>query len=272
MTKQPRTTADHAPINEYDALMSTMPHEEPYDFQDGLMDLRDRVAHYLEQLDPRLQWIVNGIINEGKSLQDIADEMSFTKTHIWRLRNQAFEELRKIMSTDTTIRKAVRMADSWEQSATQWCMHLSSESAHADPINIEDMESFRDVISDIVENDIKTHNLELLYARLAQDTIALLREMETWDTGHMIWTLCNKQHDYGHGNIMRFGIYGVTVRLSDKVERYKNLAGREAKNESTHDTLLDIVGYCVIALMLLDGTFELELGEDYEHTYAGYEA
>lgn len=236
------------------------------------MELRDRVTECLEQLDPRLQWIVNGIINEGKSLQDIADEMSFTKTHVWRLRNQAFEQLRKIMSTDTTIRKNVRMADSWEQSAMQWVMYLSTESANSDPITSEDLESYRDAIADIVSNDIPTINLELLYMRIAQHTISLLREQENWDTGHMVWTLCNKQHDYGHGNINRFGMTGITVRLSDKVERYKNLENREAKNESTYDTLLDIVGYCTVALMYLDGTFQLELGEDYGDTYTGYEA
>jgi hypothetical protein len=93
---------------------------------------------------------------------------------------------------------------------------------------------------------------------------------EQWDTGEMISTLCSKQHDYGHGNINRFGLVGVVVRLSDKVERYKNLEGRKAENESTYDTLLDIVGYSVIALMLLDETFNLNLGDNYG-THTGHE-
>ena len=78
-------------------------------------------------------------------------------------------------------------------------------------------------------------------------------------------TLIRKQHDYGHGNITTFGLKGVLVRLSDKVERLINLQSKKTKaqNESTVDTLRDIVGYCVIALMLNDETFSLELGDNY---------
>ena len=266
MTKQPRTTADHQPDNEYEAMMSAMPFHEPEMPSENLMELRDRVAEYVEQLEPRLQWIINGIISEGKSLQDIAEELAYTKTHIWRLRNQAFEELRNLMSADTVIRKAVRMAETWDQSAAQWVSYLASSGEINEPITYEDLDAYMEVIVDIVNNDIETINLELLYGRIAQRTILLLRKMEAWDTGEMIATLCSKQHDYGHGNINRFGLKGITVRLSDKIERYKNLEGREAKNESTCDTLVDIVGYCVVALMYLDETFQLELGEDYGTT------
>ena len=38
--------------------------------------------------------------------------------------------------------------------------------------------------------------------------------------------------------------------------------GSEAQNEALTDTYLDIVGYAAIALMLEDGSFELELERD----------
>jgi hypothetical protein len=64
---------------------------------------------------------------------------------------------------------------------------------------------------------------------------------------------------------------GVLVRLSDKIERLINLKRHkfEAKNESLLDTLRDIVGYCVVALMLNDETFTLELGENYANESIG---
>jgi hypothetical protein len=70
--------------------------------------------------------------------------------------------------------------------------------------------------------------------------------------------LCRKQHDYGHQNILRTGIPGIVTRLSDKQARLENLAARGATpaNESLEDALADIVGYCVIGLMLQAGTFE----------------
>jgi len=47
------------------------------------------------------------------------------------------------------------------------------------------------------------------------------------------------------------------LRLHDKVARLENLLnnGIEAKNEAIDDTYMDIVGYAVIGLMLLDNSF-----------------
>jgi hypothetical protein len=68
-----------------------------------------------------------------------------------------------------------------------------------------------------------------------------------------------KQHDYGHGNILAFGEFGVLVRASDKFERLKNLQGKEAKNEAIDDTWMDVAGYAILALMLRRGVFTLPL-------------
>lgn len=263
MAKQPATTADHKPINEYEALMITVPHEEPYEERAGLTELQDLVNSILCVLPPRERWIVDAIINENKSLQDIADELGYTKTHIWRLRNQAFETLRKAMTTDATIRKYVRLANTWDESAKQWIDYLQSDNPDVQEATVDDLEAYRDAASDIIMSDIKTRNLEMIFVRMAQSVIIKLKNTNSWDGELMLETLCAKQHDYGHNNINRYGLTGLIIRLSDKVERYKNLLGKEARNESTHDTLVDIVGYCVVSLMLIDETFQLHLGESY---------
>lgn len=74
-------------------------------------------------------------------------------------------------------------------------------------------------------------------------------------------TLCEKQRDYGPDNIARFAHKGVILRMHDKVARLENLlaSGEKARNESIDDTYMDIVGYSVIGLMLLDGSFFLPL-------------
>lgn len=77
--------------------------------------------------------------------------------------------------------------------------------------------------------------------------------------------LVKKQHDYGHGNILKFGADGVVVRLWDKIARYKNLTKRSTSipmNESLDDTLMDIIGYSVIWMMIDDNTFVLPLKQD----------
>jgi hypothetical protein len=63
-----------------------------------------------------------------------------------------------------------------------------------------------------------------------------------------------KQKDYGPGNISRFGVKGLSVRLYDKVERLANLLmdkEESPKNESLEDTFKDIANYGLIGLMLL---------------------
>jgi hypothetical protein len=98
---------------------------------------------------------------------------------------------------------------------------------------------------------------------VAMGTLAAshLDSIGMWDKNEMLELLCRKQHDYGHGNILSFGLIGVAVRMADKVARLANLTKKDidAVNESLLDTWRDIVGYGAIAGMLLVGTFELEL-------------
>ena len=88
-------------------------------------------------------------------------------------------------------------------------------------------------------------------ARMSITASGVLEESSTWET------LCRKQRDYGPNNIARFGSSGILLRLHDKVARLENLLDhdKDAQYESVQDTYLDIVGYSVIGLMLLDGSF-----------------
>ena len=58
-----------------------------------------------------------------------------------------------------------------------------------------------------------------------------------------------KQHDYGSGNIAKFGEFGVLVRTNDKLERLINLnkRGDSPANESIMDTWQDLSVYGAIA-------------------------
>lgn len=71
----------------------------------------------------------------------------------------------------------------------------------------------------------------------------------------------SKQHDYGPMNILRFGPYGIAVRVWDKIARIDNLLTRDVSpaNEPLTDSYKDILGYCIIAIMLIDQTFTLPL-------------
>jgi predicted DNA-binding protein YlxM (UPF0122 family) len=245
----------------YEAIMMAMPHEDIEDDHWGKLEMRELVTDYVEDLDPRELWIINAYMTEGKSLQQIANELSITKTHVWRLRNQALAKLKEAMSQDTKIRSKVNIASSWEESASQWMLSISNAEGQR-PSSIAYMEDTIEYMRQSVLADQEPRSDAFLL--LAKRTSALLRELEEWDTGEMLSMVVGKQRDYGHGNINSFGLVGIVVRLSDKIERYKNLMlkNREPSHESLVDTLQDIVGYCLIALMFLDGTFQLKLGEE----------
>jgi len=78
------------------------------------------------------------------------------------------------------------------------------------------------------------------------------------------WGFCVQLHGqhvtkataYGSKAIGRFGLFGIVVRLSDKLERLITLTSQPSTatdDESIDDTLRDIAGYAIIALILRSG-------------------
>ncbi len=66
-------------------------------------------------------------------------------------------------------------------------------------------------------------------------------------------TLIKKNRDYGDSFSKLYQEYGdlsVVIRLSDKLERYKNLINNEnlVKDESKEDTVKDFAGYSILTL------------------------
>lgn len=78
--------------------------------------------------------------------------------------------------------------------------------------------------------------------------------------------LADKQANYGTDNITEFGHHGIIVRVHDKIARALNLEqnSRSADElvEPYIDCFRDLLGYSIVALMLLDETFYLPLERD----------
>ena len=230
-----------------------------------LQPLREAVAICIEQLSEQDQFIVNAVNSEFLSYEELGKRLGVSKPHAWRLKNDAYAKLQQLLTMHPLIRKKVRVVNTWEQSASQWVMHIASFT-HTEPkkVNIDKLQKLVSSARVCLFENNDTP-VSLLWTEIAMEAIQELRLKKEWDSGQMSTLLASKQYDYGHGNITAFGLQGVLVRLSDKVERLINLKSKTgtAKNESLLDTLRDIVGYCVIALMLNDETFGLDLGEDY---------
>lgn len=80
-------------------------------------------------------------------------------------------------------------------------------------------------------------------------------------TSEMASILRKKNSDYGGlvDNISITGLLGVSVRSLDKAVRFYNLVKTQkeqaVKEESIRDTLIDLANYCIIGVMLIDGTW-----------------
>lgn len=122
------------------------------------------------------------------------------------------------------------------------------------------------------ENDrIKNeYNHIIPWATLSLCSISFFKEYDSTfeysDYQHWIKkVVIAKQRDYGPNNIARFGINGLVIRIHDKIARLQNLLNKNKspQNESVSDTLLDVIGYSIVALMWINGTFLLPLQSEY---------
>lgn len=80
--------------------------------------------------------------------------------------------------------------------------------------------------------------------------------------------VARKQRDYGPNNISKFGVFGLVVRVHDKIARLENLLSpkrngvNSVEGETVFDTLLDIIGYSTVAIMWINNWFLLEMESD----------
>lgn len=74
----------------------------------------------------------------------------------------------------------------------------------------------------------------------------------------LLQTFLQKHRDYGKGNILAVKELGISMRITEKVERIKNLlvTANVPQNESLEDTWKDIAVYAIIGMLYRRGQFE----------------
>lgn len=259
------------PQSEMQALMETVPGEEPVASSDEMLTLREAVASAVQSLPAKYRNAILLTTYQGLSLKEAGEAMGFSDVHVMRIRNTAYDKLRDALTMNIDLRRRYEMAKTWDQSATQWVAHVAGLSKPVKTIQFEAIRDRIDALIGITFRNEKEPNPESFIV-IAAPVIGYLRHVNMWDSAEMSRLLAAKQHDYGHKNIDRFGLQGIVVRLNDKYERLANLEftrqflkeGNTVApkvDETIFDTLQDIVGYCIIGLMVLDDTFKLELGD-----------
>jgi hypothetical protein len=75
----------------------------------------------------------------------------------------------------------------------------------------------------------------------------------------LLATFIQKHKDYGKGNILSIKELGIAFRLTEKIERLKNLLmnpSHDPVNESIADNIKDIAVYAIVMEMFRRGEFQ----------------
>lgn len=140
----------------------------------------------------------------------------------------------------------------------------------------ETIDSYIDSKTYLDSDGIMTQEHKNRWVLLSSNAIRIAKEFDATyllTSSEILNTVIRKQKDYGHKNISKFGITGLVIRVHDKVARVENLMQKENQanaviGETMLDTLMDIIGYSIIAYMWLNNTFMYDLGVSNEKTIA----
>lgn len=231
-------------------------------------NIAEAIWDAIEQLEPKHKFVVECMFVWGKSYNEIAEMMDYnSKSTVHGIMGTALKRLKEILEKDSRLDVALgkqqethMTTETWADSAWKHIRAIDRGSDfEPDPTMFP---LWFDSLGEAVRNN-DAHHMNTLCNVIGLEAARFLNKENQWDMEAMLETLVRKQHDYGHKNILAFGLVGVAVRISDKIARYQNIIDSVGDNKVSHetylDTLMDMCGYAVIARMLADNTFELPL-------------
>lgn len=216
------------------------------------------VVAAVDDLLPAERSVIEAAFFERVPYSALGIRLGVSKTHAWRLTQAAMRKLRQALELNAAVNERYGVFNTWNEAA--WAVVKEVDRGDTIPSDLDELAYCAKRMAETVKNFQEPS--QYLFARMANNARNYLAERSLWDPEEFHNLLVGKQRDYGRGNIEAFGLAGVSVRLNDKVERIKNLTGRleNVSNEPLVDSWTDVLGYCVIATMLHNDTFKLELG------------
>lgn len=257
-----------APVGDdpIEILMASIGQQEPAPLSSGIVDA---VADGMSTLEEKDRWVLEAVYVWGHSYSEIADMMGYSsKASAHGAVRRAQNKLKQVLQIDYRI---IRLLEGKIQMGKETWNDASWRHVRAmDRVATAGNEFMPDMFNTHFRNMgasvkcLDTKNLVDMCWSVGCEAGRGLAAVGLWDMESMQDILVSKQHDYGHDNINAFGIIGIAVRLSDKIARYNNLMEKTNKvaGETIIDTLMDMIGYAVIARMLDDGTFQLDLEQE----------
>ena len=253
----------HKPLNEY-TLRSSPSSETEWlmqrgDHEEGDMSHIFAVEAAVNNMSESMQEVIRAIYYEQIPYSELGERLGCSKTQAWRKAKQAEAALRAALQGDTVIMDRYDLFSTWDDAA--WSVIQSYDQIGPRAGDVGLIVWCGDKLAAVVRGEAKEFE-SYMFNSIANECVAELKDRGRWAPADFHMLLCSKQADYGHNNILAFGLTGVAVRIHDKIARLINLKGRAALNEPMLDTWYDLIGYAVIAEMLFQDTFTLNLKEN----------
>lgn len=230
----------------------------------GDIDIADNehievVAAAVATLPEDMQEVLLAVFSEQTPYSQLGERLGCSKTQAWRKAKAALARVEQLIGSNPILLERYFVYSTWEDAAH--AIIQSYDRTIGRPASWATIDHCTGRLVLNVRNRADMLDCSAYYNGLGIEAVAELKSRALWQPDAFLALLCKKQHDYGHSNIASFGLVGVAVRIVDKVCRLKNLTVQNvaALNEPLLDTWLDIIGYAVIAEMLLTDTFMLPL-------------
>jgi hypothetical protein len=114
-------------------------------------------------------------------------------------------------------------------------------------------------LSNLLQTVVPSANWSRFFTRIGSTTLALLVEdcKEPFSDTTFLLFLGNKSVRYGFEPLVRWGPLGILIRITSKVGRLSTMTAHPTldpfDNESIYDTVRDILGYCILGILLQKG-------------------
>ena len=95
--------SQYQPEDEYQALMETMPHEEPATPKNVCNVLQNIINECMEILLPQDRFIILAINYEQITYEELGQRLGISGVHAWRLKQIAYKHLQEILMIDGRI-------------------------------------------------------------------------------------------------------------------------------------------------------------------------
>lgn len=216
----------------------------------------DVVSEAIHNMPESMQEVLLAIFHEQVPYSELGRRLGCSKTQAWRKAQAALSHITRLIGNHPILIERYNVFSNWNEAS--WMVIDSLD-------RMMPREAHHDIIEwatrQLADRVRKGQELEgFLFNAIATEAVQELKHRNLWEPHAFHAVLCGKQHDYGHDNINAFGLIGVAVRINDKYARLRNLTDRnEPLNEPLLDSWLDLIGYSVIAEMLINNTFNLEL-------------